>query len=314
MKKILSAILIALMIITLTACSKETEQQTQTPEQKETTEIQLPTKDMAGNDITVPTEINKIISLAPSITQILIDLGYGDKIIAADTYSEGIEGLPEGIQYIDMMAPDAEKIAALEPDVLLATGMMKKDGVDPLKTLKDMGICVAYIPSSDSIQKIYDDIIFISEVVQAKDKGQAIVDEAKAKVAEIKAIGDTIKDKKTVYFEIAAAPSMYSFGKGVFLNEMIQIIGAENILADQESWISVSEEVVVAKNPDVIITNVDYIENPVDEIKARSGWNNISAVSNNDVYYIDNDITSVPNHNFVKGLQEMAEAVYPDQY
>lgn len=314
MKKLSFAILIALMILTMTACSKNAEQSQQQPQQTESKEAQLPTKDMAGNDITVPTEINKIISLAPSITEILIDLGYGDKIIAADTYSEGIEGLPEGIQYIDMMAPDAEKIAALEPDVLLATGMMQKDGVDPLKTLKDMGICIAYIPSSDSIEKIYDDIIFISEVVQAKDKGQAIVDEAKAKVAEIKAIGDTIIDRKTVYFEIAAAPSMYSFGSGVFLNEMIQIIGAENILADQQGWISVAEEVVVSKNPDVIITNVDYIENPVDEIKARSGWNYISAISNNEVYSIDNSITSVPNHNFVKGLEQMAKAVYPDKY
>ncbi len=313
MKKFIAAILIAIMIFTLTACSTEQPKQ-QEQQQTETTEIQLPTKDMAGNNITVPTEINKIISLAPSITEMLVDLGYGDKIVAADTYSEGIEGLPEGIEYIDMMAPDAEKITALEPDILLATGMMQKDGVDPLKALKDMGICVAYIPSSDSIEKIYADIIFISEILQAKDKGQTLVDEAKAKVAEIKAIGDTIENKKSIYFEIAAAPSMYSFGTGVFLNEMIELIGAKNILADQQSWISVSEEAVIAANPDVIITNVDYIENAVDEIKARSGWNNVTAVSNNEVYFIENNITSVPNHNFVKGLEKMAEAVYPDKY
>lgn len=76
-----------------------------------------------------------------------------------------------------------------------------------------------------------------------------------AEIQKIADIGKSITDKKTVYFEIAAAPYAYSFGSKTFLNEMIELIGAENILASQEGWLSVDTESVIATNPDVIMTN-----------------------------------------------------------
>src|SRR5699024_9933189 len=124
----------------------------------------------------------------------------------------------------------------------------------------------------------------------------------------------TITDKKTVYFEISPAPSAYSFGKGTFLNEMIELIGAENILSSQDGWLAVETESIVAANPDVILTNVNYIENPVDEILSREGWSGVNAVANKNVYYIDNQAASLPNENIVKALKEIAVAVYPDVY
>jgi iron complex transport system substrate-binding protein len=117
-----------------------------------------------------------------------------------------------------------------------------------------------------------------------------------------------------VYFEISAAPFMYSFGDGVFLNEIIEIIGAENILAGQDSWLSVAEESVLDADPDVILTSVNYIDDPVGEIKSRAGWQTITAVANGDVYYIDADASNRPNQNIVKALHEIALAVYPDKY
>lgn len=213
-----------------------------------------------------------------------------------------------------MMAPDAEQIVALKPDIIFTTGMSLAEGNDPYKPIEDMGICVVYIPSSDSIEGIYEDIMFFAKSLSVEEKGAEIVNNMINKIEEIKEISSTIKNKKTVYFEIAAAPSLYSFGKGVFLNEMIEIIGAENVLAQHHMWISVSEEVVISSDPDVIITNVDYIENPVEEIKSRSGWENMTAIKNNNVYYVDNYATSHPNHNIIKGLEQMAEAVYPEIY
>ena len=117
-----------------------------------------------------------------------------------------------------------------------------------------------------------------------------------------------------MYFEISAAPYCYSFGEGVFLNEMIDLIGAENVLAGQEGWLSVEEESVVSANPDVILTNVNYIEDPVGEILARPGWEGVTAVQNGGVHTIDNKTSSLPNENIVQALKEMAKAVYPDLY
>lgn len=312
MKKIISIAVFIMMIASiLTGCSQKQIQTAQTPNVPEAPLVLI---DPAGNEITVPNEINKIISMAPSITEVLVDFGFGDKIIAVDTNSKDLPGLPSDIPHIDMMAPDAEQIIALKPDIVIASTITMSKGNDPLAQLKGMGISVAYIPSSDSIEGIYSDLMFIAQVLNVEERGQALVNTMKEKIEEIKKIGDTITSKKSVYFEISAAPYLYSFGKGVFLNEMIEIIGATNVLGNEERWISVSDETVVASNPDVIITNVNYIENPVDEIKSRSGWENINAIKNNEVYYVDNMASSLPNHNIVKALEQMAKAIYPDKY
>lgn len=312
MKKLISIALILIIFTSIfTGCSKD-----QGPTIEEPLEPIAPTTitDPAGNEITIPEEINSIISLAPSNTEILIELGYKDKIIAADTQTQTLGVLGDDLPYIDLMSPDVEQIIALNPDILFVTEMSMVEGNNPFKPISDLGITVASFPSSQSIDQIYDDIMFISKVLKEESKGQKIVDNMKEKIASIKEIGDTITEKKSVYFEIGAAPYMYSFGKGVFLNEMIEVIGATNALGDQESWISVSEEAVLAANPDVIITNVNYIETPIDEIKSRSGWESIKAIQNEDVYYVDNMKSSLPNHNIVIALEQMAKAVYPDKY
>ncbi|MDF2950390.1 MAG: ABC-type Fe3+-hydroxamate transport system, periplasmic component [Sedimentibacter sp.] len=318
MKQKLTLIIIMMIVLaSLAACTgkgQEPAQQEQQETEQNQPKVNLPTKDRAGNEITIPEEINKIISISPSNTEMIVEMGYGDKLVAVDKYSGDIEGIPENIPFFDIMNPDVEQLVALEPDIIYATGMSMSDGNDPFKPIKDLGITVAYIPTSDSIEGIYDDIIFIADSLKVSDKGQNLVNNMKEKINEFKEFSSTIETKKTVYFEIAGAPKIYSFGSGVFLNEMIEIIGAENILADQEKWIAVSEEIVVAANPDVILTNVDYIENAVEQIKNRNGWEDVTAIKNNDVYYIDRDASSLSNHNIVTALDQMAQAIYPEIY
>lgn len=318
-RKITLAMIMLIIMATLAACAGEKEQPVQEPQaveqNNETKEaVSLPTKDRAGNDVTIPEEITKIISISPSNTEILVELGFGDKLVAVDKYSTDIEGIPADIPQFDIMTPDVEQLVALSPDIIYATGMSMAKGNDPFKPIKDMGITVVYIPSSSSIDSIYEDIAFIADSLKVSEKGQEIVDNMKTKIEEFREIGSTIKDKKTVYFEIAGAPNLYSFGNGVFLNEMIELLGAENILSDQEKWIAVSDEVIVSENPDIILTNVDYIENAVDEIKNRTGWENVTAIKNDDVYFIDRDASSLSNHNIIKALDQMAKAIYPEAY
>lgn len=318
-KKISLSIAIILIFASLTACTNngqpaEPADQGANQEQPQSKTPKLPTTDRAGNEVNIPEEINRIISISPSNTEIIIALGSGDKLVAVDKHSSDIEGIPADIPQFDIMNPDVEQLVALSPDIIYATGMSMAKGNDPFKPIKDLGITVVYIPSSSSIEGIYEDILYISETLQVRNKAVDIVNDMIEKIDEYREFGSKIENKKTVYFEIAGAPNLYSFGSGVFLNEMIEILGAENILKDQEQWIAVSEEAIVSKNPDVILTNVDYIANATDEIKIRSGWENITAVKNNDVYYIDKDASSLSNHNIIKALDQMAKAIYPDAY
>lgn len=305
-KKLISLLIILAMTLGLAACGANA------PSASSSGTLSM--VDPSGAEITVPEEIDSIVVLAPSIAETVVALGYGDKITAYDLSSVGLEGLPADVPVFDLMDPDMEQLMVLKPDLLLVTNLSLYDETNPYQQLIDSGVCVASIPTSDSIADIQSDIAFIAAVLGEKEKGDALILKMQEEIEEITAIAQGITEKKTVYFEISAAPYMYSFGKGVFLNEILELIGAENILAGEEGWLSVGEESVVAANPDVILTNVNYIDNPTQEIMERSGWDVLTAVQNGDVYYIDNMASSLPNQNVVIAMRQMAEAIYPEYY
>ena len=271
-------------------------------------------KDMEGTEFTVPKKIQRIVSTAPSNTEILVGLGLGDKIVGVDKYSADVKGLNPDIPKIDFRNPDAEAILALKPDVIIASGHNREGKEDPFKVLKDAGIPVVYIPTSESIDGIYEDINFLAKLTGTESEGNKMVDEMKSEVNKIKTIGETIKDKKTVYFEIGSSPNLYSFGSDTFLNNLLTIVGAENVFANEKGWISPSEEAVIKANPDVILTNEDYIENATDLIAKRPGWNTITAVKDNQIFLVDKNATSRGSQYVISALKQIAKDIYPEQY
>lgn len=300
MKKRLLAIITCFVLMFAVGCSSN----------KETT-----VTDREGNEVKVPTKLERIISAVPSNTEVLVELGVADKLVGVDKYSEGIEGLNKDIPKMDMNNPDAEAIIALEPDIIIASGHNKIGSAeDPYKAIVQAGIPVVYIPSSDSIKGIYKDIEFIASLVNEEKKGEEIITDMKAKISKYEELGKTIKDKKKVYFEIGPAPNLFTFGHSTFLNEMIEVIGAENVFKNEKSWFAPTEEAILDANPDAIFTNVNYVKNPTKEISSRNGWENIKAIKNGDVYYIDSNSSARGNQNIIKALDEMAKSIYPDVY
>jgi iron complex transport system substrate-binding protein len=297
MKKLLQSLLAVLMVaVVLTGCSTEAT-----------------VTDREGNEVVIPKKLERIISTAPSNTEVLIELGMADKLVAVDKYSP-TEELNEDVTIIDFRSPDAETIIGLEPDLIIASGHNKSGGEDPFAAIKEAGIPVVYIPSSVSFEAIYADIVFVADIVGEKKAGDKIIEEMQAEVAKIVEIAATITEKKSVYLEISPAPYIYSTGSSTFQNEILELIGAENIFASEEGWISASAESIIEANPDVIITTVGYVENPVDEILTREGWDSITAISKGDVFQVDGNASSRPSHNVIKALKEIAKAVYPDKY
>lgn len=276
--------------------------------------LALPTTDRAGNELALGEAPQRVISMAPAITQVIESLGLTGTLVGVDSqsplYVAGLDDLP----HFDMMSPDCEAMAALEPDLVLVTGLSFADADDTFSVLRMLGIPIAVIPSSESLDAIAQDIIFIGDVMGEGEKGNEIASDMREKIEEIAAIGQTIEDKKTVMFEISALPYIYSFGTGTFLHEMIELIGATNVHADRAGWLAVTEEAAIAANPDVILTSVTYIDDPVGEIKGRAGWSDVTAIKDDAVYTIDNAKTSIPNQYVVDALYEMAALVYPEFY
>jgi iron complex transport system substrate-binding protein len=270
--------------------------------------------DRSGITVKINSSINRIVSTAPSNTEIITDLGQAHKLVAIDRHSANVAGIPEGLPLLDFFYPDAEVIVNLEPDIIIASGHNPTgSGEDPFRLLREMGIPVVYISMSKSIDDIYQDIAFIANLLQSPKKGEEVINSMKAQIAEISQRTELLENKKTVYFEISAAPEMYTVGKDSFINDMIVTIGAVNIFGNDNWLVSPSAEVIIERNPDVILTNVNYIADPIGEIKIRPGFDHISAVKNNLVYYIDNDSSVRPSPHIILALRQMSQAVYPNE-
>lgn len=273
-------------------------------------------KDRAGLEIEVPNSINTIVVLAPSLAQTVIHLGAGDKIIAIDQSTAHADmDIEPGLPAFDTLTPNIEQIASLKPDLVLASNLSGAGGENPFTQLTNMGICVAIIPTSDSIEGIKEDISFLAQLLGEQEQGEQIISDMNQTITQIQTIAQTIpeEERKTVYFEIAENPS-YSFGRNVFLNEFIELIGATNVLAANTGWMPVEQEYAIASNPDIILTNVNYGPDPINSILNRSGWANVNAVKNREVYYIDNTTSSLPNEFSMEALEEMAAVIYPEYY
>ena len=332
MKRKISLLIIFALLLTLCACGGDTVpsnspsagtppvsqavEPSDAPEGPSADVPALPTMDPSGASISIPEKVDTIVTLAPSLAETVVALGLGDKIIGYDLNSVGLEGLPAGVPTFDTVNPDVEQLVALAPDVLLVSSLSLYDQEAPYQPLIDAGVCVICVPTSGSIDGVKSDIAFLAAALSANEAGQAVLDRLNAELDELAATAASIpaEERKSVYFEISAAPYMYSTGGGTYLDEMIGLIGARNILSGETGWVSVEGETVVAADPDVIFTNVNYLDDPVAEILGRDGWAGVAAVVNKDVYYIDNMASSLPNQNIVVALRQMAEALYPDYF
>lgn len=268
--------------------------------------------DSDKNNIIQNKKIEKIISLSPGVTDILIDLNEAHKIIAADTFSKDIlkKNNINVSNIFDMLNPDAEKIISLDSDIIFINNLTAFYTKNSLLSLSNHTIIT--ITNSETLKGIEDDIYFLGKVLNADDRAKEVVSNMRIKIKEIKDIGDTITNKKTVYFEISALPNLYSFGSNVYLDDIINIIGAKNIFSNRNEWINVSEEDVVYLNPDIIFTSVDYVNNPVAEITNRAAWRDINAVKTSKVFFVEG--TSLPTHNIVSSIILMAKYIYPEEY
>jgi iron complex transport system substrate-binding protein len=275
--------------------------------------------DPSGGRAALPAAAERIVSTAPSNTEIIAALGFGDKIIAMDKYSAAVEGAAGEALLIDFAYPDGEAILGLEPDIVFAAGHNQTvSGSDPFTLIRETGIPVVYIPTSAGIADIYRDIRFIAEVLGVPERGEKLAGDMRAEIEAAARTGSAITEKQSVYFEISPFPYMATFGQETYLNEMIGVIGAVNIFAGEKGWFSPSPEAIIERNPDVILTLAGSadgpVENPLREMQSRPGFEALNAVKNGRVYSIDADSASRPSHRIVFALKQMAAAVYPDLF
>ena len=311
-KNLIILLLIIALSFSLTACSKE-DNSAQTSNEAEgngetvKNHFPLTITDFLGREITIEKEPERIVSLAPSVTELIFAVGAGDRVVGVteyDTYPEEVKDLPKVGGF---KGPNIELITAQEPDIVFASTL---SGKEEMETLEKMGIPVVMIEAK-SIDNIYESIEMLGKITNKEEKAQTIVNEMKSKIQEI---SEKVKDKpKVKVFNLVDINGNWTAGSGTFIHELINLAGGQNIAEDTEGWVQYSIEELVSKNPDAIV--MSSYAGDVETIKNMEGYKETNAVKNNNIYVVSNDdIISRATNRIVLGLEEIAKFLHPEVF
>lgn len=299
-----------LSVFMLGACTEESapkESATPTEEVAVEERDDIFTKDATGEAVSIDEVPETIISLMPSNTEILYTLDEGSRIIGVTEFDDYPEEVTEKEQ-VAGMEWNVEKIIELQPDVVYAHEMSMPAADAAIQQLRDAGISVFVMPNAESFDETFQQIRTIAAHLRVDERAEQIVNEMKETIEDVQAMkGD--QPTRSVFVETSAAPDIYAPGNGTFIQEMLDMIGADNVVKE-DGWVSYSTERVIEENPDVIIVMYDYVPNAVEELKERSGYETLTAVKEQRVYQVDENLLSRTGPRLAEGLRALAEAIY----
>lgn len=325
MKKLYSLLVLLFLVTGIIAGCGANEENSATNEGNATTDQAESTKDSAfpvtitdalDEKVTIEKDPEKIVSLIPSNTEILFDLGAGEEVVGVSDFANYPEETAD-IEKIGGMEFNVEKIISLKPDLVLAHGSSAHNSEAGLQQLRDAGITVLVVNDATSFDGVYDSIEMIGQATGETEQAETTISDMKQQLEDIQAKAEEISedDEKEVFVEVAPAPEIFSPGKNTFMDDMLTMIHAKNVTHDQDGWNQIDQEAIIKANPDVIITTYGYYtENPIKQVLSRDGWQDVTAVKEEQVVDVHSDLVTRSGPRLVEGVEELAKAVYPDVF
>ncbi len=265
-------------------------------------------KDTEGIETIIDKSPEKIISLSPGITENIAALGGLERLVGRTSFCDYP---PEVLNIKDvgsLYQPDAELIASLEPDLIIAGAH-----TDPetLKNLRDLGMKCIRLYDSANIDGLYENIITTGKILENEKGAQDKVSEIKANIEKIV---NLVKDepKPKVYYCLGAGDTGdYTAGGDTFINAIIEMAGGENIAKDITGW-SYSKEALIEANPDIIIVGAKtgFFE----QLPQMDGYKDLDAVKNNKLFAINENYIDRFSVYIDKGVEEIAKIFHPDKF
>ncbi len=269
------------------------------------TKYPLTIQDGAGRSVTIPAEPKRIVSIAPSNTELLFAFGKQASLIGRTDFCD-YPAAAKQIQSIGGFEPNLELIISLKPDLILVMG----GGVPFRDQLVNDHKLNVFVVDPQNFEQLYAGIAALGQVVNARDQADRVVGDLKQIVGEITAKVATASARPKVFYEVWHDPLMTT-GTGTFIDDMIKMAGGVNAAADTTGWASYSLEQLAAKNPDILITSFDQA--PL--MKDRKGWEGLKAVKDGRVYAVaDADTISRPGPRLAVGLKWFAETIHPELF
>ncbi len=302
----------AVLALSLAACGDEkqdstTEKATDTTTEDTAAAFPVTLKDALGNEITVEEAPERIVSLTPSNTEILFELGLDEEIVGVndnDNYPEQVAEKTRvgGIEY------NLETIVSLEPDLVFAhESSMFSDEL--ITQLEAANIEVFVVDNATTFEETYETIEEIGALTGRTEQAEEIVENIETK---LQAIQDKVKDAepRTAFMIVGTTPDIYAVGQQTFMNEMLKVINVENIV-QQEGWPMYSAEDLVAANPNTLIFTY---EEDVDVIKNNPAFSTMTAIKDDAIGLVDADTTSRQGPRIAEGVESIAKVIYPEVF
>jgi iron complex transport system substrate-binding protein len=304
------ALFIAILVfstILLAACSS---QLTTTP-----TSESSPIEDGLGRELILDEPAQRVVSLAPSNTEILFAVGAGDQVIGRDEFSD----YPDQANTLPSVGGgfgdyNLEAIVDLEPDLVLAAEINTPEQV---KALEDLGLTVFLLPNPTSLEEMYGNLLTVAKLTGHESETEELVEELRDRVSQVEMGIESAEDQPTTFYELDATdPSApWTAGSGTFINTLITMAGGVNIASDIEGqYLQISVEELLVRDPQVILLGDSAYGVTAESLSERPGWNNISAIVNSRVYAFDDNLVSRPGPRLVDGLEELARLLHPNLF
>lgn len=255
--------------------------------------------DSNGEEVVIEAEPSKIVSMGPNITEMIFALGVSDKLIGRTTYCDYPAEAAEIEAVGTLYKPDIEKIINLKPDILIASTHFSSESEEQLK---ELGIKVIVLYEEHEMSGVYTMIDTLGIIVNKSVEAQKIINQMKEK---IEAVQEKVKDfeRPSVYYVVGFGESGdYTAGGDTFVAQLLELAGGNNIAKDASGWNYTLESLIEA-DPDIIVVKQGMKE----EFISSENYKELSAVKNNQVYEIDNNLLDRQGVRNAEGVEELAK-------
>jgi iron complex transport system substrate-binding protein len=318
MKRTIRPTFVALTLaIVLAACGAPAAQQPTAPPAPTAAPTPAPitVTDALGRQVRLDAAPQRIVSLAPSITESLFAIGAGQLVVGVTQFCNfppAAEALPE-VGGVTADTISVEAVVDLTPDLVIAGS---GDQAPVVEALAQLGV-PAILLDPQSFEEVYAHLALLGYLTGTTGQADAVVAEMRARVDAVTAKVASVPAERrpTVFYEVFDEPLM-SAGPETFIGQMIELAGAKNIFGDAaEDYPTVSAEAIVERDPDAII-GPDYHADKLTPalIAQRPGWAELTAVKEGRVYLLNADITSRPGPRLAEALEALAAALYPELF
>jgi iron complex transport system substrate-binding protein len=270
--------------------------------------MRIETTDGMGRRVDLPRHPLRIISLAPSVTEVLYLLGVDNRLIGVTTHCDWPEEVKQKPKIGSLLNPNYEIILAARPDLIIASTA----GNDQAAVMKlaALGLPV-YVTAPRSVDGIFETTRAISRITDCEAAGDQLVARVKARLEEVKRRLTGLPPTRAFFitwFDPLLAP-----GRKTFENDVLGLAGVVSISASSEEFYPrYSLEQVLAQNPEVILT-VRHEGKPLPNLRQLAGWRALNAVKQGRVYVL-NEVLQHPSPRFVDGVEELARTLHPERF